>query len=266
MLRTLLAVTGAALLVGCTTPLPATDPGDLPQVLPGVVAGYLDRKAVVDGVALLPPPPTPASPAQAADDAAYRAAIADKGSPRWQLAAADADLRRIPEAFVCALGTPIDADCAPHLTMLVRRVASDGGFATLPAKVHYRRPRPFVALEGPTCIPADEPALRKDPAYPSGHAALGWTVGLVLIQVAPDRANELAQRAFAYGQSRVLCGVHWPSDVVAARTLAASVVAQLQSNADFGMQLAQARKEYARMRASGAKPDRDCAAEAAALR
>jgi acid phosphatase (class A) len=221
---------------------------------------------VVDGVALLPPPPAPGSAAQAADDAAYRAAIAEQGSPRWALAAADADLRKIPEAFTCALGTPIDAGRAPHLTMLVRRVASDGGLATLPTKVHYRRARPFVALDGPTCTPADEAALRKDPAYPSGHSALGWAVGLVLIQVAPDRANELAQRALAYGQSRVLCGVHWPTDVVAGRTLASSVVAQLQSNADFEAQLAQARKEYARMRASGAKPARDCAAEAAALR
>jgi acid phosphatase (class A) len=60
--------------------------------------------------------------------------------------------------------------------------------------------------------------------------------------------------------------VHWPSDVEAGREVGAAVVAQLQSNADFRAQLREARKEVAALRAAGAKPGVDCAAEAAALR
>jgi acid phosphatase (class A) len=87
----------------------------------------------------------------------------------------------------------------------------------------------------------------------------------VLTEVAPDRANALAQRAHAFGQSRVVCGVHWQSDVDAGRLVASVAVAQLHSNAEFSAQLTEARKEYQAARATGAAAPESCALEAAAL-
>ncbi len=87
----------------------------------------------------------------------------------------------------------------------------------------------------------------------------------MLSEIAPERANALALRGVAYGQSRMVCGVHWQSDVDAGRTVAAAVVAQLHGNADFRAQLGAARQEVASQRATGAGPARDCTAEARAL-
>ena len=87
----------------------------------------------------------------------------------------------------------------------------------------------------------------------------------MLTEVAPDRANALAQRAYAFGQSRAVCGVHWQSDVDAGRLVASAVVAQLHTNDDFNAQLAEAQKEYAAAKAAKANPAIDCAAEAQAL-
>ena len=89
--------------------------------------------------------------------------------------------------------------------MLMRRTMVDAGLATYRAKAHYHRARPFMAGNDAICTPDEEAHLRKDGAYPSGHSALGWAWGLVLTEVAPERANALVQRGCAFGQSRVMC-------------------------------------------------------------
>lgn len=269
LLRNAVASSAVCLLAACATaPVPPTaNPADLKPLAPGILPGYLSTKDVVNGTALLRSPPAAGSPQQAADDATYRAAVAARDTPRWKQAAVDADLRfpQIVDSFACALGTPIDAKSTPHLAMLLRRSTADAGLATFPPKEHYKRARPFRAQNGPRCT-TDEVEKLNDGSYPSGHAAVGWAAALVLIEVAPDRADALAQRGHAFGQSRVACGVHWQSDVDAGRELAAAVVAQLHANDDFKAQLAEARKELAAARAAGARPGWDCAAEAAALK
>lgn len=64
--------------------------------------------------------------------------------------------------------------------------------------------------------------------------------------------------------SRVVCGVHWQSDVNAGRLVAAAVVAQLHANPDFVAQLGEAKKEVVAARAS-AKAAPDCTLEQQAI-
>ena len=256
-----------ALLAGCAAPLPPTRAADLKAARPGAVPGYLTPAERVDSLALLAPPPAVGSMAQLADEAAYRGAAALAAAPRWQQAQRDAVFQG-PDgvnAFSCALGVHVSEQATPHLNMLLRRTLVDAGLATYKAKEKYQRVRPFVALQQKTCTPQEEDMLRKDGSYPSGHASLGWAWALVLTEIAPERANALALRGLAYGQSRMVCGVHWQSDVDAGRTVAAAVVAQLHGNADFRAQLGAARQEVASQRATGAGPARDCTAEARAL-
>jgi acid phosphatase (class A) len=266
------ATLAAALLAAAcaTPPAPTVSPDEVGEVRAGsgVLNGYLDRKVLPDSLALLPPPPAEGSPRAAADLDVHRSTRALRDTPRWRLAAQDAELR-FPAAaatFQCALGAPVTAERTPHLNMALRRTLADAGLATYRAKDHYNRTRPFVALKETSCSPAEEPRLVKDGSYPSGHAALGWAWGLVLASVAPERADALLQRAYAFGQSRVICGVHWQSDVDAGRVVGAAAFARLQSDPTFTAQLALARKEIAALRDQGARAPGDCAAEAAALR
>jgi len=254
------------LQMGCAV-VPTTNPDEVKALRPGILAGYMPAGSWVNSLELLPPPPAPGSAALAADEAAYQASRKLKDSPRWQLAAKDAELMfpKAADAFSCALGVAISADSTPHLNMLIRRTLADAGLATYRAKDTYKRQRPFMAANEAICTPSEEASLRKDGSYPSGHAALGWAWGLVLTEVAPDRANALAQRAYAFGQSRVVCGVHWQSDVDAGRLVASVAVAQLHSNPEFNAQLSEARKEYQAARAAGAPIPQSCAAEVSAL-
>lgn len=260
----------AAVLAGCaggpsTTVIPADK--EVPELRPGMLAGYLDRKQLPNSLALLPPPPAPGSAAHAADEEAFRATVPLRDSARWRQAAKDANLRfpAAAETFSCALGVPIGPEATPHLYTLLRRTLVDAGLSTYGAKDHYRRLRPFVALQAPSCTPAEEATLAKDGSYPSGHAALGWAWALVLTELAPDLANPLLQRGYAYGQSRVVCGVHWQSDVQQGRVMGAAAVARLQSDPVFRAQRAEAARELAAARARGVSPT-GCEAEAAALK
>jgi acid phosphatase (class A) len=265
----------AALLSACqTAPVKPAEPSTSPEVVgefrkgSGYLNGYLDRKALPDSLALVPPPPAPGSARHAADLEAHRQTRAWRDTPRWTVATKDVNLK-FPEAagvFSCALDIPISQEATPHLNMLLRRTLIDAGLATYKAKDHYARKRPFAQLGETTCSPKEEAHLAKDGSYPSGHAALGWAWGLILTGVAPDKADALLQRAHAFGDSRMVCGVHWQSDLEAGRVVGAATVARLQSDPVFQAQAQRAKAEIDAARAKGLKSDRaDCAAEAAAI-
>ena len=127
----------------------------------------------------------------------------------------------------------------------------------------YKRPRPFAVFNEPICVPQDADRLRESGAYPSGHASLGWTWALILAELVPERADAIFSRGRAFGDNRVVCGVHWPSDVQAGQTIAAAVVARLHAKPEFVAEMQRARAELAQAALSPRKPD--CALERAAL-
>lgn len=269
--RCSLLVIGATALLStaCTTaPQPPITSAEVGELRPGLVKGYLQRSELPDSLALLPPPPAEGSAAMAADTEAYRALTALQKGPRGAQATKDADLTfpALTSHFACALGINISEQTTPHLSMLLRRTLIDAGLATYKAKDHYNRTRPFAALNGPTCTPAEEEKLRKDGSYPSGHSALGWAGALVLTEIAPDRTDALLQRGRSYMQSRGVCGVHWQSDIQAGALVGSATVARLHDNAVFRAQLAAAKEEITKARSAGqVPPAAGCSAEAAAL-
>jgi len=88
---------------------------------------------------------------------------------------------------------------------------------------------------------------------------------LILAELAPDRSNAILARGLAYTESRVICNVHWSSDVAAGRVMGAAAVARMHGDPVFRAQLEKARGEIAALRAAGSRSTRDCAAEASAL-
>ena len=230
--------------------------------------GYLAASDLPANLALLGAPPTPDSAAFARDEEARREALALRGTVREVLAAQDAELvfPAPARAFSCALGVDITSKQTPHLYTLMRKVLTDAGLSTYTGKNAFNRTRPFVAHNESTCRPDMEPVLRHDGSWPSGHSAAGWAWGLILAQVAPNRAGSVMARGLAFGQSRVICDAHWQSDVDAGRLLGAATVARLQSDTAFLADVAAARKEVRAAEQAGLKPTGDCSAEDLALR
>ena len=239
----------------------------VPEVRPGILAGYLQPVELPDSYGLLLPPPAEGSAAFALDEAVSRENLALGGTPRWELAIADVKLGfpKAADTFSCALGIPITEADTPHLYMLLRRSLTDAGLSTYAAKSEYRRKRPFMVNKEPTCSPEQEGHLAKDGSYPSGHTAIGWAWALILSEIAPDRVNMILDRGRAFGESRVVCNVHWYSDVVAGRFMGAAAVARLHADPAFRAELEAAKAEFAELQAKGVGPTRDCGPEREAL-
>lgn len=179
-----------------------------------------------DGFGILTGPPAAGSPQDAADVATARGPW-----PAARLAQAAADDVFDPwSAFAPVLGADFNAARYPATKKVFDQFLADVGPPIGITKAKWQRPRPFIANPAQaTCIVPTE-ALRASGSYPSGHSAAGWGWGLLLAEIAPDKADALLHRGFDYGESRIVCGVHWASDVSAGRALGAAAVARMHAD------------------------------------
>ena len=230
------ALVAALMLAACATATPAPAPGTQPT---HPTAPERNPAVQIDASVFLPPPPQ----ANGAVELAERAIVRGPWTPERR-AQALADNAIDPfAAFDSVLGDNFTGANFPATFAVLDRAGRAAGFAGDPVKFIHRRPRPFVTDSSITpCIPDDE-RLRASFSYPSGHAALGFGWALVLAELVPSRADAIIERGRDFTWSRVVCGVHYPSDVEAGRTVAAAAVARLHADPDFQRLLEAARLE-----------------------
>lgn len=251
MIRTPLIAAAAALLAACSaTSAPPVDESLARPLLTNPPAtsltGYLAATAL-DGAALLGPPPHPDSLRGKADRATYEETRSLKDSPRWAQAIVDNDLwgGGALKQYACTLGVSLDEAQTPATLRILQRVELDVRTVGKPAKDHYNRLRPMVGDERPICVPRED-WMKTNASYPSGHSMTGWAWSLILAELAPARADGLLHVGKSVGDSRAICGVHYPSDIEAGRTLAAAMVAKLHGEPQFRTDMEAARREMAR--------------------
>jgi len=200
----------------------------------------------VDYRMILSPPPAVGSIEDEADRRGVEAAQ-NASAARREIATLDEQF--VYSRFEDAFGRAIDRKVSPALVRLLNRAMGDVGATAFPAKDHFQRPRPFQRIQlHQTCSTEPPPKPEAHPtrgtSYPSGHAAGGWAVAMILARVAPERTEALMARAAEYAESRIVCGRHFPSDVAAGHIVAAAVITHLDPSPAFQKDLAEARAEY----------------------
>lgn len=210
----------------------------------------LDSLQMPNAVHFLPPPPDTAGAAFQYDRAQYRWGMEQRKDPvRLAIAVGDAiwSVDNICKIYSGVLGIDISQENTPAIyRMLTLGLLTTDQAGKLP-KNHYMRTRPYVYYNEPTIYPGDEGWLRNNGSYPSGHTILGWSAALLLTELAPEKADTIMARGYMYGQSRVIAGFHWQSDVDAARLVASAAVARLHADKRFLKLMKKARKEYKRI-------------------
>ena len=215
---------------------------------------FLQTGDVASSLQLLPPPPAPGSTLFQNDEARYKWGKAQRNTPRGDQAYTDSNLdgEGVAYALSEAFGIKISKETTPEIYKLVAKMREDAGdLATREAKNHYMRIRPYFYYKEQTCNPEQQAGLSTNGSYPSGHTAIGWAEALVLAEINVDRQNEILKRGYEMGESRVICGYHFQSDVDAARIVASAVVARLHANKMFMKQLNKAKAEFARLVKAG---------------
>jgi len=209
---------------------------------------YVSTDDMPNGVRYLPVPADTASAAFFNDWRQYHWGKSLRHTPRGQQAVTDAktDAKTVLEGFSPAFGIELSKENTPEVFELIDRTISSCSNATSKAKNHYMRRRPFVVMNEPTTTPDAEPYLRVSGSYPSGHTALGWATALILVELNPDRQDTILARGYEYGQSRVIVGAHWQSDIEAGRSVGSAAYARLHADSRFLEQLRKAKKEVDR--------------------
>lgn len=227
---------------------------------------YLDRAAIQALADAVPPAPMAGSAQVQADEERSERLRALENTDRWRLATRHAEVRpRLALAhFDCALGFRLDAGDSPRLVSILERVLHEADQAAELAKARAFRPRPVGADADRIACQAVSPASRNSASYPSGTATVGAAYGEVIASLDPDHAEEANRIGHEIGVSRMVCGMHYPSDVAEGERLGKALFQQIAATPAYQADAAVAREELARARAA-ALTSPACAAERAAL-
>ena len=153
-------------------------------------------------------------------------------------------LECIMQEFSEPLGLKMSEEETPEIYTLLRDAKVTCENVSNFPKFYYKRIRPFMRFHERTLTPQFEPELRRNFSYPSGHTILGWCSALLLSEINPERADTILTRGMMYGESRVIVGAHWQSDVDAGRLAAAAVYARMHTSERFLEQMKLARQEF----------------------
>lgn len=201
-------------------------------------AGLLEPSQF-DASRFVPPPPAQDSAKTRAELAELHAIAASSSAEEKTAAARDAK-DETPDIFNGVIGFDIAA--MPQTQKLLALVAEEEDVDSKTAKAYFHRLRPYTvdhSLE--TC----EPPKPNKPAnsYPSGHATLAFSMGLVLAQLMPAKSQAILARAAQYAERRLVCGVHYRSDIVAGQQFGTLLALRLMENPAFKARMTDAAGE-----------------------
>jgi acid phosphatase (class A) len=202
---------------------------------PGGGKAPLLSSADIDPALVLPPPPVAGSEQAKAELAELHAAEDARSADDEADARRDGDTKN-GTIFAEALGSRFDLAKLPATSALLALVRESEKATVDRGKDEFRRPRPY----------AIDPSLKsckrnEDPfsSYPSGHSSMAFSMGEVLARLVPEKAGP-AQR---YGQSRIVCGQHFRSDVSAGQMLGVLIAERLMAKPAFQTGFVLARAE-----------------------
>ena len=214
------------------------------------VASFLSEDEIPTASEFLPLPPKTTDVAFFNDWYRYQWGKNIRDTERGKQAIEDAThtIDYFSEIYSEPFGMTISKENTQEITALMERVLATTYVCKDKAKSQYMRLRPFVQFNEPTPIPQDEEKLKTNSSYPSGHTTMGWGIALVLAEINPSRQDEILKRGYEYGESRVIVGFHYQSDVDSARILTSALINRLHANEAFTVQLQKAKEEFLRLR------------------
>jgi acid phosphatase (class A) len=182
--------------------------------------------AETDPGRLLPPPAPDGSASQQKELAEVAHLIKTRTPERFAQAKWDNE-HEDASAFYSTLGADFDLKKLPDRARLLALVVNDQSVVASASKVFFHRMAPVAAAVPAVASYAEwscdadvkKPAERPLRSYPSGHATMGYSLGIVLSALMPEKSQAILARAADYAYSREVCGDHYHSDVEASHAL-----------------------------------------------
>ena len=121
----------------------------------------------------------------------------------------DEDIFNAFEVSLKRLNIPYDEEYLQYIYTM----SEDIGALIIQLKNHYQRPRPFqLALYTNQNLHPHDSVSAQSPSYPSGHAVQAFFILSVIAFHYEDKKDELMKLAKQIADSRIILGLHYPSD------------------------------------------------------
>ena len=130
----------------------------------------------------------------------------------------------------------------PKTKSLFDKVKYNAGYEAKAFKNYFKTMRPYQADSDIQACVAPKPS-NLDRSYPSGHTTMGYAMGVVLANLIPEKAKEIMERSRLYGENRINCGAHFPSDVSGGQVLGTLVAKELLKNNEFQLLMKASKEE-----------------------
>lgn len=184
------------------------------------------------------------------DSILYQRGKALRDSERGKQAIADANYQF--DFYLDRFGEIMEMDLSeentPAIAQYMKAVYTFGVKSLLSAKDSFERQRPYSYFGEPSGIPEEEEKLGPNSSYPSGHTIMAWTMALALTTIDDEHECDIIHLGYELGQSRVIVGFHYQSDVDAGRMTASVTFAKIVSDEEFIRLMNLARKELKGLR------------------
>ena len=211
---------------------------------------YFSVEEMPDLIKCLPPPPDTIGVDFAHDIMRYMWGKTQRcDSVRAAIATRDAvwNYDSLFAVFSEPFGLKISREGTPEIYKYLINSLSTIDPTRVEPKAFYHRKRPFERFHEHMLTVYEEAELSGEGSYPSGHSQRGYTAALLLSEVNPANADTIMARGFMYGESRVIVGAHWQSDIDASRLCGAIGLARLHTSSAFLAQLSKAQEEFKRL-------------------
>jgi acid phosphatase (class A) len=185
----------------------------------------------IDASRLLPPPPAPGSPEALAEIAELKAIAASRTPAQIATAVRDAK-DESGDTFADALGPSFDLAKLPATAKMLADIGATEDFVSKRAKKFFRRDRPWIVIPSWTTCTPPKPGPAQN-SYPSGHATVAFAMGVVLASLMPEKSQAILESSREFAESRLVCGVHFRSDIVAGQAFGSVIAFDLMQNPAF---------------------------------
>ena len=134
--------------------------------------------------------------------------------------------------FAPVLGPQFDLKKLPATAKLFGDLGVTEDEVSKVYKSYFKRPRPWIVDPHLKTCQAHKPGPALN-SYPSGHATVAFLMGVVLASIIPDKAQAILERSEQFAENRLVCGMHFRSDIIAGQTFGTLLAVELMQSASF---------------------------------
>ncbi len=209
---------------------------------------YFDVDNMPNPLAYLPTPPAhdTATPEMAYDMAQYIWGKSVRDTEVGLKAKFDinTDFDVLVGEFARAINVPITAEYTPTLYSLLQQTVTMSDNACKKAQEYYQRQRPFNFFKEEAYTYENPAEFTQTGSYPATHACRTWSTAIMMAAMYPAMQDTILKVGFDLGQSDVITGINWQSDVDAGRLVTGAVLSRMLSNPNFVDFIQQAQDEF----------------------